>query len=184
MCVDFTIYIYFFFLVVSPREKKKRNNMGGLLLHFPVYAWTWISISIFSESRGGIAVSWSKFWSVFATLHWLLLISPMNSCTSRRKEEFCEGISQRPPTHWKQICSPYPLGISLKIILVIPCKELLSKAFLMAHVQARVFSGGGNSIRRAFYPASHLLKEIRISISLCFSNATLGHLKVSSIPSI
>lgn len=118
------------------------------------------------------------------TPHWLLLISPVNFCMSQRKEEFCEGISHRPPTHWKQSCFPCPLGKSLKIILVIPCRYFLSKAFLMAHVRAREFSGGESSIRRAFYPSSRLLKEIRISISLCISNATLGHLKVSSYPSI
>lgn len=123
-------------------SQKKRNSMEGLWLNLPVYAWPWISSSIFSESRDGFAAFWSKFWSVFATLHWLLLIPPTNFCTSQRKKEFCEGISQIPPTHWKQSCSPYPLGISLKIILVIPCRYFISKAFLMAHVRAREFSGG------------------------------------------
>lgn len=129
-------------LFVVSLRKKKGTIMEGVWLNFPVYAWTWISSSIFSESRDGFAISCSKSWSVFATLHWLLLISPVNFCTSQSKEEFYEGISQRPPTHWKQSCSPYPLRNSLKIILVIPFKEFLSKAFLMAHVRARLFLRG------------------------------------------
>lgn len=78
-------------------EKKKKKEIlrkDSFKLNFPVYAWMWISSSVFSESRDGFAISWSKSSSVFAAIHWLLLISPMNLCTSQRKEEFCEGFSE------------------------------------------------------------------------------------------